>query len=91
MNTVIYLQRAALAGALAIPIAAVGAVLAQGDGDEPTPGGSERQPCDGCGALCPLGDLTEGPLQTQWCACCNAASDAAPPAWDCVEEEDGEP
>lgn len=40
---VTYLQRAALAGALLLPIAAVGAVVLS-EGDE-----RERVPCPGCG------------------------------------------
>jgi hypothetical protein len=89
--TITYLQRAALAGAFVVPIAALTAVLAQSDGDEPAPG--EESPCDGCGVSYPPGELTEGPLDTRWCAACNAAADAAPPApvFDCVDEDDGEP
>ena len=79
---VTYLQRAALAGALLLPLAGVGAVVAQDDGDE-------LVPCDGCGDCHPPSELEEGPLETRWCAACCAAK--PPEVFDCVEEDDGEP
>lgn len=78
--TVMQLQRATLlAGALAIPITAVAAVLANDDSDE-------LIPCDGCGEACEREALTPGPLDTLWCAACGAAAGAP---FDCVQEDDG--
>lgn len=85
--TVTQLQRAALAGALAIPITAVTAVLASDDSDE-------LIPCDGCGEACERDALTPGPLDTLWCSGCVTAAerfDYAGARFDCVEEDDGEP
>jgi hypothetical protein len=88
METGKFLQRAALASAVAVPIVASGSVIARGDGDE-------LVRCDGCNASCAPDQLSEGPLETKWCADCNARFAAFPwtgaERWDFVAEDDGEP
>lgn len=46
----------------------------------------EQQPCDGCRQLFAPEDLAEGPLDTRWCSGCRPGA-----AFDCIQEDDGEP
>lgn len=76
-----FLQRAALASLVAIPIAASSAVILSND---------DRQPCDGCGLPYAPEDLLDGEDNTHWCSgCVDAAADilGIDPI---VIEEDGE-
>ena len=59
METGTFLQRAALAGACALPLIAVCAVVTGDDADE-------RVPCDGCGEVFFLDELTRGDAGTRW-------------------------
>jgi hypothetical protein len=83
-----FLQRAALAGAVAIPIAAVGSVVLRDDSDE-------LATCPGCSGASGLEARTPGEGGTRWCAACvDLAIDTHPAAafatpFDCVEEDDG--
>jgi hypothetical protein len=92
METGKFLQRAALVGVVAVPIAAVAAVVVPDESDD-------RVPCDGCGLLYAPGDLTPGELETQWCGACREAAFSAAIVWDAgptsdldpiVHEDDGE-
>ena len=96
-----FLQRAVLAGAVAIPLAAVGAVLLSDEDSD------EHAPCDGCGNTFFLNDLTLGDAGSLWCYDCRPESapgeevrhfddelqriGAPAQPFDCVEEDDGEP
>jgi len=75
-----FLQGATIAIAVAIPLAAISAVLLQDDDSD------ERAPCDGCGEMFSPDDLTPGELDTRWCSGCR--SDAG---FDCIQEDDGDP
>lgn len=78
-----FLQRAALASAVAIPVLASGAVLLAGDGDEPA-ASDEQAPCDGCREVLPRAELVRGEADTRWCNSC--VRDA-----QIISEDDGEP
>lgn len=80
-------RRALLAGACALPLVAVGAVvMSDEDPCEPT--------CKGCGGASGLAARTPGDAGTLWCAACvdlsidthPAAQGAVP--FDCVIEDD---
>jgi hypothetical protein len=77
-----FLPGATLAIAVAIPLAAVGAVVLSPEGEA-----GDRVPCDGCGGMYAPEDLTAGEIETRWCASCIDAR----AAFDCVQEDDGEP
>ena len=88
METRKFLQRAALAGAVAIPLAASSAVVTRNDGDE-------LATCKGCGGASGFAATVEGECGTRWCqACVDLAIDVHPAAafavpFDCVVEDDG--
>lgn len=76
-----FLQRAALASLVAIPIAASGAVILSND---------DREPCDGCGLIYAPEDLLRGEDNTRWCAGCVDAAANILGIDPIVIEEDGE-
>ena len=81
-------RRAALAALVAIPIAAISAVLFSADDWDDS---DERLPCDGCGELCAPDALTRGELGTRWCSGC--VEDSGLPAalpYDLISEDDGD-
>jgi hypothetical protein len=79
-----FIQRAAFAGAIAIPIAAVGSVVLDDEDFD------ERIRCDGCRDSFMPADLMRGDAGTRWCEGC--FGDAVPsPRFDRIIEDDGEP
>jgi hypothetical protein len=83
METGKFFQRAALAGVVAIPIAAVAAVVVPDGSDD-------RVPCDGCGELFAPDALAPGESDTRWCRECVSDAGEILRGDPMIQEDDGE-
>jgi hypothetical protein len=76
-------RRAVLASAVAIPVAAISAVVLRDDDDD-----DPRMPCEGCREWHFPEQLTRGEAGTYWCEGCVEDSPASFVPYDFVEEDD---